>query len=146
MVNNPLTYFLTMAKLDATGQYWVASSAKYSFHLHYKSGKQNMEADALSCILWDHNENLYRCHCKAIMDAGIGGNSALVEAYAGSVVLDYQEEVKCISTGKEPLVICKKAGIKLPEEMTIDQWKKEQNIVCILRYYLTTLTLCCRWF
>ena len=29
--NNPLTYILTTAKLDATGQRWVASLAKYNF-------------------------------------------------------------------------------------------------------------------
>ena len=29
--NNPLTYILTSAKLDATGQHWVASLANYDF-------------------------------------------------------------------------------------------------------------------
>ena len=29
--NNPLTYILTTAKLDATGQRWVASLANYNF-------------------------------------------------------------------------------------------------------------------
>ena len=33
--NNPLTYVLTTAKLDAMGQRWVASLANYNFHLHY---------------------------------------------------------------------------------------------------------------
>ena len=33
--NNPLTYVLTSAKLDATGQRWVASLAKYDFTIHY---------------------------------------------------------------------------------------------------------------
>ena len=112
-----------MEKLDATGQHWVASLPNYNFHLHYKSGKQNVESDALSCIPWDHNEEIYidNVIVKAIMDTGIGGNSALVEAYVGSMVLDYQVKVKPISTGKEPLVICKKAGIKHPEKMTNDQ-------------------------
>ena len=31
MDNNPLTYILTSAKLDATGQRWVASLANYDF-------------------------------------------------------------------------------------------------------------------
>ena len=35
--NNPLTYILTMAKLDATGQRWVARLADYNFNLHYRS-------------------------------------------------------------------------------------------------------------
>ena len=50
MDNNPLTYILTTAKLDVTGQRWVASFANYIFKIFYKSGKLNVEADALSRI------------------------------------------------------------------------------------------------
>ena len=56
--NNPLTYLLTKAKLDATGQRWVASLTNYNFKLHYKSGKLNVEADALSRIPWEQEEEL----------------------------------------------------------------------------------------
>ena len=61
--NNPLTYILTTAKLDATGQRWVVSLANYNFKIFYKSGKLNIEADALSHIPWeitqkDHMEPL----------------------------------------------------------------------------------------
>ena len=41
--NNPLTYVLTTAKLDATDQRWIAALANYNFSLHYKSGKTNIE-------------------------------------------------------------------------------------------------------
>ena len=34
--NNPLTYILPMAKLDATGQRWVTRLADYNFSLHYR--------------------------------------------------------------------------------------------------------------
>ena len=51
--NNPLTYVLTMAKLDATGQRWVASLANYNFTITYHSGKHSVDADALSRIPWD---------------------------------------------------------------------------------------------
>ena len=57
--NNPLTYLLTMAKLDATGQRWVASLANYNFKLHYKCGKLNVEADALSRFPWEQEEELH---------------------------------------------------------------------------------------
>ena len=50
MDNNPLTYILTTAKLDATGQRWVATLANYNFKIFYRSGKLNVEADALSRI------------------------------------------------------------------------------------------------
>ena len=51
--NNPLTSILATAKLDATGQRWVASLANYNFKIFYRSGKLNSEADALSCIPWE---------------------------------------------------------------------------------------------
>ena len=57
--NNPLTYVLTAAKLDATGHRWIAALANYNFNLHYRSGKSNVEADALSRIPWD--KNIPRC-------------------------------------------------------------------------------------
>ena len=47
---------MTTAKLDATGHRWIASLANYIFSLHYKSGKTNVEADALSCI--DHDDHI----------------------------------------------------------------------------------------
>ena len=50
--NNPLTYVLTLAKLDATGQRWVSHLANYRFDIEYRSGKQNVDADALSRIQW----------------------------------------------------------------------------------------------
>ena len=46
--NNPLTYILTTAKLDATQQRWVAALSNYNFTLTYKSGDQNIDADTLS--------------------------------------------------------------------------------------------------
>ena len=51
--NNPLTYVLTTAKLDATGQRWVAALALYDFRIYYRSGKMNANADALSRIPWE---------------------------------------------------------------------------------------------
>ena len=51
--NNPLTYVLSTAKLDAMGHGWIAGLANYNFHIHYKSGKSNVEADALSRIDWE---------------------------------------------------------------------------------------------
>ena len=42
--NNPLTYVLSSAKLDATGHHWVA--------LKYCTGASNSVADALSHIQW----------------------------------------------------------------------------------------------
>lgn len=46
--NNPLTYILTKAKLDATSQRWVAALANFDFSISYKKGKQHTDVDSLS--------------------------------------------------------------------------------------------------
>ena len=58
MDNNPLTYVLTMAKLDATGHNWVAALSNYIFSIIYKPGKGHKDADALSHIKWPQGVEL----------------------------------------------------------------------------------------
>ena len=48
--NNPLTYVLSSAKLDACSQRWIADLATFNFSIVYKPGSQNLDADALSRI------------------------------------------------------------------------------------------------
>ena len=51
-----MTYILTITKLDSTGQRWVASLTNYNFKIFYKSGKLNVEVDALSRIPWENTQ------------------------------------------------------------------------------------------
>ncbi|KAL7857415.1 hypothetical protein SRHO_G00163140 [Serrasalmus rhombeus] len=46
--NNPLTYVLTTAKLNATGQRWLAALSTYDFAIQYRPGRENVDADHLS--------------------------------------------------------------------------------------------------
>ncbi len=46
--NNPLTYVLTTAKLNATGHRWLAALATYDFDVKYRPGRANIDADLLS--------------------------------------------------------------------------------------------------
>ena len=46
--NNPLTYVLTTAKLNAVGMRWVNDLADYQFTIKYRPGKENVDADYLS--------------------------------------------------------------------------------------------------
>ena len=54
--NNPLTYVLTSAKLDATGHRWLADLANFTFTIKYKPGSLNKDADALSRICWSEEQ------------------------------------------------------------------------------------------
>lgn len=46
--NNPLTYVLTSAKLDAAGHRWLAALSTFRFNIKYRAGKSNGDADGLS--------------------------------------------------------------------------------------------------
>ena len=46
--NNPLTYVLSTAKLNATGHRWVSELADFRFTVKYRPGKTNVDADVLS--------------------------------------------------------------------------------------------------
>ena len=77
--NNPLTYVLMTAKLDAMGHSWVISLANYNFHLHYQSGRSNVEADALSRINWGKNDKtLPADSIQAIVTAGLQGKGMII--------------------------------------------------------------------
>ena len=94
--NNPLTYILTTAKLDATRQRRVASLANYNFNIFYRSGKLNVEAGALSQIPWentwmDHMEPLIvktMLQSKLVMDVDIPEMYPQLEVIQKSMVVD----------------------------------------------------------
>ena len=46
--NNPLTYIVTSAKLNATTLRWVGELADFRFQVKYRPGKSNIDADTLS--------------------------------------------------------------------------------------------------
>lgn len=46
--NNPLTYVLTSAKLDAAGHRWLAALSTFRFNIKYRAGHTNRDADGLS--------------------------------------------------------------------------------------------------
>ena len=72
--NNPLTYVLTTAKLDAMGHRWIAGLANYNLHIHYQSGKSNVEADALSRIDWEKGDKTLQADSiQAIVTAALTG-------------------------------------------------------------------------
>ena len=92
--NNPLTYVLSSAKLDACGQRWVAKLANYNFTIKYKSGLSNVQADALSRISWpeiladsedlDVDLNCMDTHVVNAILTGCRSKSSLIESVSCS--------------------------------------------------------------
>ena len=76
--NNPLTYVLTTAKLDATGHRWVAALSNYNFSLTYRSGKLNQDADGLSRLSEGQDQQvMYPEVLKAILNVSQTGRDEL---------------------------------------------------------------------
>ena len=59
--NNPLTYILTSAKLNATGLRWVNKLADFHFDVRYRLVKANADADTLSRMLISFEEFMSGC-------------------------------------------------------------------------------------
>jgi hypothetical protein len=67
--NNPLTYVLTSAKLNATGHRWVAELADYNFTIKYRPGAANRDADALSRMPMDIEDYMKLCTQETSQDS-----------------------------------------------------------------------------
>ncbi|XP_048580823.1 uncharacterized protein LOC116616199 isoform X2 [Nematostella vectensis] len=80
--NNPLTYILTTAKLNATGQRWVSELADYNFVIKYRPGKANGDADGLSRISQGMEKYMEECQ-KTICQEDIGATVNSVKFQAG---------------------------------------------------------------
>ena len=104
--NNPLTYMQTTGKLDATTQRWVAALACYDFDIVYRAGKLNVEADALSRMVWPDEEEEVECvkmsgevvsaMVKEARLAQVGAVSLAVEVEAVDEIQDVDEEGLCV--------------------------------------------------
>ena len=84
--NNPLTYILTSAKLDATGHRWLAALATYNFSIEYLSGKKNVIADTLSRFP-EESQNVIESGCCSV--------SGCYSGQAGVVSSDVVQAVCC---------------------------------------------------
>lgn len=59
--NNPLTYAMSTAKLNAVGHRWVGELADFRFDIKYRPGKANVDADTLSRLPLDINTYVNEC-------------------------------------------------------------------------------------
>ena len=107
MDNNPLTYVLTTAKLDATGQRWIASLANYNFKIHYRSGKTNIDADVLSRIPWEV----------------VQADHIQVGPLMKSTILTYLPAIKMPHL---PNAVIKELIVRSDYQLSKSQWREEQ--------------------
>ena len=110
MDNNPLTYVLTTAKLDATGQRWIANLANYNFKIHYRSGKSNIDADALSRIPWDV----------------VQVDHVQVGPIVKSSVLAYQTAIQMPHL-PNAVIATKELVVRTDYQLSKSQWREEQT-------------------
>uniref|UniRef100_A0A3P9MR97 Gypsy retrotransposon integrase-like protein 1 n=1 Tax=Oryzias latipes TaxID=8090 RepID=A0A3P9MR97_ORYLA len=76
--NNPLTYVLSTAKLNATGCRWVAELADFHFTVKYRPGKENIDADSLSRMPLDMEVFMEECSQEMLYDV-IGATTEAVK-------------------------------------------------------------------
>ena len=115
--NNPLTYVLTSAKLDACGQRWVAKLANYNFSIKYRCGVSNTEADALSRIKWPEALSEMMNTDNGCMDTHVI-NAVLTGAVTKSSLI---ESVSC-SAGIIP------TELDMNDKLSNINWMKEQRL------------------
>ena len=87
--NNPLTYVLTSAKLNATGLRWVGDLADFNFTIRYWPGKANVDADTLSRMPPDISSYMETCTETTSQD--------VLQAVVSSVKLQEQGKVNWVS-------------------------------------------------
>ena len=125
--NNPLTYVLTSAKLDACGQRWVAKLANYNFSIKYRCGVSNTEADALSRIKWPEalSENID-------IDNGCMDTHVINAILTGAVTKSSLIESVSCSAKIIPTEIDKDTG-KLSDINWIKEQRLDPNLGVIIR-------------
>ena len=64
--NNPLSYVLTTAKLNATGMRWISDLAQFKFTIKYRPGKASIDCDYLSRIHENFDDYTQEIDLKAL--------------------------------------------------------------------------------
>ena len=128
--NNPLTYVLTTTKLDTASHCLVTSLANYNFRLHYRAGKANIDADALSRVSWPGcmPGNASTCikvtaaAVQAVQEAALQGPASPTETYSSDLdVLDILQDSNQVAS------------------MTLEDWYQAQEADPILSLVIARL-------
>ena len=127
MDNNPLTYVLTTAKLNAASHCGVTSLANYNFRLHYGAGKANIDTDALlrvSCMPDSLGTHLMVTATAlwAVQEAALEGLVSSIEAYSYDLhILNAIQDSKQVTS------------------MTLEDWHEAQEVDTVLSLVIVKL-------
>ena len=124
MDNNPLTYVLTMAKLDTTEHRWVAALSNYTFSIIYKPGKGNKDADALSHIKWPEAVELNSQTVKAVCE-GVQAPHGKIETLCHGAEIVYALSKDNAPPVMTPLELCHAQTKSLIISQIIGEIKKK---------------------
>lgn len=129
--NNPLTYILTTAKLDATSHRWLAALSSFNFSLRYRSGKTNVDADTLSrlpSVLEPSVSVLFSDVVKAVCQASL-------------VPSDRVRAAECISLSQH--IAHPESDMDFPSDSKFSSidWKMEQSLDATISRTVQILSL-----
>ena len=94
---------MTTAKLDACGHRWVAALANYNFKIHYRSGKLNVEADALSRLnTCEQTQTPEQCSARQDVEQTVLADSTDTKTEHQSVEPDICQAVLSVNTETQP--------------------------------------------
>ena len=101
--------------MDATGHRWLAALSNYNFSLIYRSGRKNLDADALSRLPSDNKETLFNEVIKAICQG----------------VLVTKEEVpavECVLLAQDTALDVDDVDVNTGSDLTQVDWPAEQTM------------------
>ena len=137
--NNPLTYVLTMAKLNATGLHWIGELVDFTFDIKYHPGKCHIDADAFSRIPFDFDTYMKKCTEE--------GSPEVIKAINCSVqAQDNRESNWVTSLTDDPAALTLDSTSLFPPPKTqikrvdMAEAQEQDKVVGHVRYYLKTGT------
>ncbi|KAK3516859.1 hypothetical protein QTP70_027085 [Hemibagrus guttatus] len=125
--NNPLTYVLTTAKLNATTHRWIAELADYNFTIKYRPGHIHRDADVLSRMPLDMQRYMQACSQEA--------SPRVISAVTDAILLKLEEEEPWMC----PIIlatVCSEGKLCLDEEGILCQQSAGLTQIVLPRKYL----------
>lgn len=109
--NNPLTYVLSTARLNATGHRWVAQLADFNFTIKYRPGKTNADADGLSRMPLDIEQYMQQCSQEVHPD--------VISSTVQAIQIQHEEQVPWMCPVTITTAIVQDGSVNLPSPVAV---------------------------